>query len=287
MPRFPDGFVLLLHEILERTPRVRGGSELRSRARRRARATSGTFFGHRAYEPGEDLRLVDWNAYARSGELYTKLLEDDAPRALTLVVDRSASMGVGDPERAVGAARIAAIVGSLALARLDALHIVFASEDVRSFHGLGDRAALLRALDSSELADPPPLDLARAILERGRAGAICWISDFAMPERFAPALRILARHGRSCVCLMPRLALDEAPHEDGWVELVDPETEERERIAVDAALRAAMAEELLLLERRRDAELRGAGAALLRFPLPEEGDFRIGSWWPGVLRAWI
>ena len=89
------------------------------------------------------------------------------------------------------------------------------------------------------------------------------------------------------MCILPRLSLDEAPREDGWVELVDPETRERERIAVDAALRAAMAEELLLLERRRDAELRCAGAALLRFPLPEPGDFRIGSWWPGVLRSWI
>lgn len=284
---FPPPFLHLLREVLECTPRIRGGLEQRTRARQRMRAASGTFVGHRAYEPGDDLRLVDWNAYARSGEVLTKLLEDDAPRSLTIVLDRSASMAVGDPERRGGALRYCAILGSLALARLDAVHLVLAGDDQRAFQGLAQRSELLLALEGLAPREVAPVELARAVLERDKAASLCWISDFTEPESYSVPLRMLARHGRACLCLLPLLRLDVAPDEDGWVELHDPETGERQRIAVDAALRRALADELAVLERRRDAAVAGAGAQLLRVQVPEARDFRLLSWWPGSLRSWI
>src|SRR5690606_3663594 len=72
---FGTDFRRMLAEILRRAPRLRGGTTQSLRTRRRVRGESGTFSGHRAYTSGDDLRSVDWNVYARSDELYLKVLE--------------------------------------------------------------------------------------------------------------------------------------------------------------------------------------------------------------------
>jgi uncharacterized protein (DUF58 family) len=277
-----------MHEILEGTTRMRGALDRSARARRRVKAPSGTFAGHRPYEAGEDLRLVDWNAYARSGEVVAKVFEDEAPRALALVVDRSASMDVGNPSRAGAALRFAAILGSLALARLDSLYLALGRGQVHALQGARSCERLLEHLLAAPVSHDAPLEVAESVLGQGRGGVVWWISDFVPPEAFGRALRLVTRHGRTCLGLLPRLALDEAPREDGWVAFVDPESGRESRIAVDAALRKAMHIELREHDRRVTAEFRSAGCRLVRVAVPAEGDFRLASWWGRAgLPAWI
>src|SRR3974390_3813336 len=50
------------------------------------------FAEYRAYAPGDDLRHVDWNVYARSGRAYLKRSEGETNSPLTLLLDASSSM---------------------------------------------------------------------------------------------------------------------------------------------------------------------------------------------------
>jgi uncharacterized protein (DUF58 family) len=282
---FVPAFRELLRAILARAPRIRAMRDVERRARRRALAAAGTFAGHRAYSEGDDVRLVDWNAYARTGELFVKLLEEEDRRTLTLLVDRTPSMLAGDPPRARAALRLAAILGGLALARLDGLHLVLGHDDVHTFQGAPALPQLLDLLGAARIGPQSPLQLAQVPLARGWLGRLCWVSDFAEPDAFAPALRLLRRHGRGTVGWLPQIADDRLPQVGGWVRVRDLESGREQALLVDAELRAALEAELRLLQRHQDAVFAEVGAALVRFPVPAEGDFRPGSWFQGAWTA--
>ena len=57
------------------------------------------FAQYRAYEPGDELRQVDWKLYARSDRFFVREAERDSPLTLWLLVDTSASMGQADGNR--------------------------------------------------------------------------------------------------------------------------------------------------------------------------------------------
>lgn len=278
---FDAGFRELLRQILRRAPRLRGGRDQRLRTRRRVAAHGGTFAGHRAYSEGEDLRHIDWNVYARTGDMFLKVFEEEDRRSLTLCLDCSASMTTGEPERWRGALRLAAILGGMALVRLDGVEVVAGTDRRARFESPAALPRLLAQLEREEIEAQDPVALLRAGIE-GAGGAICWLSDFAEPERVRPALAMVRRFGRRCSGWLPTLATDRLPAVDGWVRLRDPETGEEERIWVDAPLRRAMADELTLLARQQDAVFAEFGLPLVRLPLPAEHDYRMSSWFDAV-----
>lgn len=277
---FPPAFRDTLLQVLRRAPELRAARDTEARARRRVMAQGGTFSGHRAYAEGDDPRYVDWNAYARTGELFVKVFEEEDRRTLTLCLDRSASMAVGEPERLRGALRVAAILGSLALTRLDGVRVVVGRGELRAFAGAASMPRLLEMLARLGIARQEPLELLRVPLERGWMGTVVWISDFADPEAAVPALRLLRQHGRRCWGWLPGVPDDALPTAGGWIRLVDPETGAEEVMEVDAAMRRAMAEELRRLALQQEAAFAAVGFPLVRFPLPAEGDFRVRSWLP-------
>ena len=65
----------------------------------------------RAYQPGDDVRRMDWRLTARSGRLHTKMFQEERERTLWLMVDTNASMHFGTRCRfkSVQAARAAAL----------------------------------------------------------------------------------------------------------------------------------------------------------------------------------
>src|SRR5690606_18899675 len=61
----------------------------------RAAGQSVEFHDFRPYQPGDELRYVDWRVYARTGRLYTRLYQADRAVRLHLLLDTSGSMSVG------------------------------------------------------------------------------------------------------------------------------------------------------------------------------------------------
>jgi uncharacterized protein (DUF58 family) len=52
----------------------------------------------RAYEPGDDVRTIDWNVTARTGEPHVKLFTEERELTVMLLIDMSASLGLGSRE---------------------------------------------------------------------------------------------------------------------------------------------------------------------------------------------
>lgn len=84
-------------------------------------ATSGgrglEFADYRPYAPGDDLRRIDWNVYARLHQPFVRTSPEERELGLALLLDGSRSMGdVGAPARR-HAERLAALLGAVALLR--------------------------------------------------------------------------------------------------------------------------------------------------------------------------
>jgi uncharacterized protein (DUF58 family) len=275
---FDSGFRKLLAEILRRAPRLRRGRQGEFPSRRRRRSASGTFSGHRGYSAGEDLRLLDWNVYARTDELFLKVLEDQDLRGMTLVLDCSGSMRVG---RWTGTLRLCAILGGLALTRMDGLQLVLGPGRRHVLEGARSMPAYLELLAGVRPADVLPRELARLVVEAAGHGSVTWVSDFADPETIRPALRMLRRAGSHCTGWLPEIAEDHAPSANGPVLFADPETGRQELMMVDQALREAMVQELVTLRRLQDTVFARAGFRLRRYRLPAPNDLGVSSWLGG------
>jgi uncharacterized protein (DUF58 family) len=105
---FPAGF----HERLRRLAlQVRAASGVRDGGRRGAAVGAGeTFAGHRPYRAGEDLRHLDWELLARLDQPFVRVHRREAGERWALLLDSSASMGLGAPGKLQHAAEVAAAV---------------------------------------------------------------------------------------------------------------------------------------------------------------------------------
>jgi uncharacterized protein (DUF58 family) len=82
--------------ITPRRPATLGGAGLHDS---RNRGGGLEFAQYRAYERGDDLRRIDWKLYARSDRFFVRDAEREAPVAIWIVIDASASMGQADLAR--------------------------------------------------------------------------------------------------------------------------------------------------------------------------------------------
>ena len=207
----------------------------------------------RPYEPGDDVRRIDWNATARS--LVPQVREDVPDRQLTawLLLDHSPSMhfGTADRRKADVAEGAALVVGRFAARRGNRLGVVTfgAGREVVSPPKGGSRGmlGLLRAIATEppeegggETSPARALGLVGAI--RTTPGVVVIVSDFRGTRDWVPALTEVA--GRHAV-----IALEVTdPREDALVDvgeltLVDPETGQTLRVDTgDSRLRAAFDE---------------------------------------------
>lgn len=65
----------------------------------RTKGNSQEFLQYRQYEPGDDLRKLDWKVFGRSEKYFTRLYEAEQPNSLAILVDTSASMQFGEREK--------------------------------------------------------------------------------------------------------------------------------------------------------------------------------------------
>ena len=273
---FPPAFRTMLDQILRKSARIRGARREAVRARHRALVQTGTFAGHRSYVQGDDLRRLDWNAYARTGGLYVKLLEDDEQQSAAVVVDSSPSMWVGQTPRLCTALRLAAILGGLSLLHLDGVHLRVGSEEAL-LAGRGQLPALLEQLGRTVAASESANETVDALLARGAPGKLHWISDFAQPAAYERPLQRLRRTGRRVVGWLPELPEDLTIEPGGWTSVVDPETGREMPVAIDAALCRALRAELQSLRRQQQQLFTSCGFPLQRLRLPSDS-FQAGAW---------
>ena len=253
-------------EALRRRLEIRARSGQAGEHLARRRGGSAEFQEHRPYAAGDDLRRIDWAAYARSGEPVLKIYRAEEDVVARLLCDTSASLGVGEPPKIELARRIAAAIGYMALASSERTQLVLtaggATRDHTPSRGRGGLPALLRDLDGIALGGTT--DLARGVdtlvRKSRRPGLLAVISDFFDPGPVLTALTRALMVGHDVV-LVQVLAPEEVepPHEGDWT-LEDVETGELVELTMDAssleayALRfAGLCEELRAWARRHAA----------------------------------
>ena len=190
----------------------------------------------RAYVPGDDIRHIDWNVTARSGEAFIKVFREERQNTLVLAVDISGSTDVGGGGRDGRTDRrlqIARIAGGLAYAGIrnrDRVGLVTFSDRVETYLSpRPDRAhawAVIQSVFSAERVGAGT-DLASAIgflarTQRRRA-VIVLMSDFLDAGPWQRPLATLARRHEVHAILVSD-ALDAAGLGGGLMELVDAET---------------------------------------------------------------
>ena len=240
----------------------------------------------RPYEPGDDVRRMDWSILARTGEPYVRDAIQERDLDVAVLVDRSGSLDFGTVgwRKADLAVTVASAVSALAVLGGDRIGAVVAtSEGTRIVPIRGGRRHLTGLLGS--VARAPlggEVDLGRAIdgmrhVLRRRGLAIV-VSDFIAPiETWSPALSRLGR--RSEVIAVEVVDPRELRLPDvGLLVIEDPETGRQRTIDTsDERFRVRLAETADRRRGARSAAIRRAGATHLQLRTDRE--------WTGPLAA--
>ncbi len=190
------------------------------------------FEDHRAYAPGDDLRHLDWTAYARTDQLVMKLHRHEASPQVDLALDVSASQ-FATASKARRVLELAAFVleGALAARAVLRLWAVGASaEPWEITAALGGR--LPAVLSAGTAAAGPALDQ----VPWRRDALRILVSDLLFPVARAPLPGGLGGGRGAGLVLAPWTNEEADPHWEGRLELEDIETGARREQRVDAGL---------------------------------------------------
>jgi uncharacterized protein (DUF58 family) len=176
------------------------------------RGFSVEFTEHRAYQPGDELRYLDWRILARADRLFVKQFEEETNLRAMILVDASRSMAWrGAPTRLTKRAyadRLAAAVALILLRQRDATGLITFDEAVREVVPArvrtGQWTRLVRGLvatpDGTGTTAETALRHVTALL--ARRGLVVFISDLLFDRRLAlTALRYLRHRGHQVTVL--------------------------------------------------------------------------------------
>jgi len=204
------------------------GSQLGNRS-----GSSLEFMDHREYMPGDDLRRINWNAFARSNKLSIKLYRDEVNPHVDIIIDCSRSMALADSDKSRATLGLAAIFAQAA----SNSDYTFSSWQVRrtceKVTGGTDRPVLWEGIDfDSEISCAESFKLQLPAWQpkgiRVLLSDLFWLGD---PYE---TLSILAERA-SAVFIIQLLAESDAnPVQRGHVRLRDSETDRLQDLFVDA-----------------------------------------------------
>ena len=203
------------------------------------------FAEYRAYSPGDDLRHVDWNVFARTERAYLKKYRGETNSLLTVVLDASNSMNYTSHKvTKIDYARfLAASLFYLAIHnQRDAAGLIVFDDEVRNYIRPSTRQGQVsRLLHGLELAEPRArTDFAKPIGHfqefLRRRGLVLMISDFyEAPEKIIRTIEPLRFHGNEVVLFHVLDPREIQPGLDKPVILVDLETRDHMEVTPEYA----------------------------------------------------
>ncbi|MEM1008097.1 MAG: DUF58 domain-containing protein [Myxococcota bacterium] len=213
-----------------RSPDGHRGSELSRQA-----GSSLEFKEHRNYQPGDDLRRIDWNVYARTEKLTVKLYHQEVHPHLEIVLDGSLSMNLPDTPKAQAAFGLAAMLCTAA-ANARFTHQVWLCE--------AQCMPLPHGHESPMMWSLPAFSGGQSLLEALLHHPISWsahgvrvlISDLLWPGAPSAFLRQFAGSAAQTVIVQVCSEQDLQVEQRGSMLLIDSETGAQQEVMIDAAL---------------------------------------------------
>ena len=188
----------------------------------------------REYQPGDDIRLIDWNVTARTGNPFVKIFEEERELTVFLMVDVSRSGHFGSFEKfktEIGA-EIGAVLGFSAINNNDKVGLILFSDEVEKYiFPKKGRSHVLRVV--RELLYHKPVGKGTSIKTAiefllqvaKRKSVVFLISDF-IDQDYIKALRI-ANRKHDIIGIQLYDPMEKDLPEIGMVKVHDPETGEQ------------------------------------------------------------
>ena len=215
------------------TARLSNARERREGAgKNRFRGIGSEIVGYRPYRPGEDLRMLDWNLYARFEKPFVRVAAREASERWTVLLDTSASMGVGESGKLQRAAEVVTALGAVGL-RMRAVVRLMCSSGAEGprLRRLADLRGWANFLETCRADGTEGLGgFVRQSARLRDAGRVFLVGDLL---DLAPAdMKSFTRRGRELFCAQI-LAPEELVPTLGSVEWADAEGNGRRRVEVD------------------------------------------------------
>jgi uncharacterized protein (DUF58 family) len=200
------------------------------------------FADFRNYVPGDDLRFVDWNTYARLEKLFLKMFLEEEDLHFYTLIDTSDSMDFGEPTKLKYALQLAAALGFIGLVRGDRVKIETLTQPGGQpsplFRG---RKSLWRMLDHLDSIQPGQnVSLAEGIksfcLRNSGKGIVVLLSDLMDKSGFQSALRYLVSKDMDVYVIQLLSAEELEPDVQGDLKLVDCEDDDVAEVTVTGPL---------------------------------------------------
>jgi uncharacterized protein (DUF58 family) len=238
----PD--VMAQLERLELVTRKIFRGRMKGERRSKRKGQSVEFADFRQYVPGDDLRSLDWNLYARLDKLIIKLFLEEEDLHFFTLIDASLSMEFGQPTKLQYAKQLAAALGFVGLIRADRVRIETLGQSalnrgpvLRGRRGVWRMLDYLDGIEAGETAS-----LAEGVknfcVRNSGKGIVVLISDLMDKNGYEAALRYLVSQ-RMDVYVIHVLSQEELdPDVKGDLKLVDVEDRDIAEITVSAPLLA-------------------------------------------------
>lgn len=210
------------------TPRGASGAALGQRA-----GSSLEFKDYRDYQFGDDLRHIDWNAYARNDQLSVKLYREEITPHVDVVLDASRSMDLDDSAKARAAVALTALLVTAA-SNAGFGHAVWIMNDELRPIPNGDAQPSSWGEWNLEHRGNPSNLLARGTPTWRPRGVRVLVSDLLWEGEPMLAVKGFCDGASSAAVIQLLAAADVDPPEDGALRLVDMETDQVREIDMDA-----------------------------------------------------
>ncbi len=244
----PETIPLLTPQLLARLERMelvsrkvfRGRMKGERRSRRKGQSVE--FADFRNYVPGDDVRFIDWNTYARLDRLFLKLFLEEEDLHFYALLDASRSMDFGDPTKLHFAKQLAAALGFIGLARGDRVKIeTLGQSSAKPAPVLRGRRSLWRMFECLETVVPgQTVSLADGCksfcLRNTGKGIVILISDLMDKTGYEGALRYLLAQEMDVYVIHVLSAEEMEPELQGDLQLIDCEDGDVAEITVSAPL---------------------------------------------------
>jgi len=229
-------------ERLELVSRKIFQGRLKGERRSTRKGQSVEFADFRSYVPGDDLRFIDWNLYARLDKMFLKLYQEEEDLHFYALLDASQSMNFGEPTKLHFAKQLAAALGFVGLCRADRVQFqTLSAAGVPTSPALRGRASLWRMLTQLESIEPGQnVSLLEGVrhfcLRNSGKGIVVLITDLLDKGGYEAALRLLLAQKMDIYLIQVLSPAELEPELAGDLKLVDCEDGNATEISVSRPL---------------------------------------------------
>lgn len=232
------------------------------------------FKDHKQYVPGDDIRKIDWKAYARTNEYFVKRYEEEKNITLHIVVDRSSSMDYGEVNKYEYAAKLGLGLAYMANKTNDRFRYSVFSETLTDLTAARRNANLAQLVDTlNHLRKTPESRVGRCLTEYSsrikNKSTVVIFSDFLVDiDQVEDAIKNLKK---SDVILVNTLSEEEiSPDMKGDKILEDPESDSKIRTYLSGKVKSKYEERMEKHTEELEKVAARNGAQYLRVSTGEE-----------------